>query len=172
MEYAESEAAFRRDFSAAYAKLLALGCPHKAQPALPPSQPAVSAKQAASDKFRTACMHGSIGPVKRLAAKADVHEVEPRTGRSALHKAAFWGHVATIDFLCNALKLNPLQQDSNGDTPLHDAARFGHKSVVEMLVKHGAAALDVRNKDGMTPLEVAVEYSKPDIISLLRQSKL
>lgn len=41
-----------------------------------------------------------------------------RSGRNALHKAAFWGHNDMVKFLLEQ-KLNPNQQDNYGDTPLH-----------------------------------------------------
>ena len=67
-------------------------------------------------------MHGSLEWVKKLAPKCDVHEVEVATGRGALHKAAFWGHIETVEFLLGeGLDVNV--QDKEGDTALHDAAR-------------------------------------------------
>ena len=45
-------------------------------------------------------MHGSLDMVKRnAAAGADVHSVEPSSGRTALHKSAFWGHQAVTELL-------------------------------------------------------------------------
>lgn len=41
-----------------------------------------------------------------------------RSGRNALHKAAFWGHNEMVKFLLEQ-KINPNQQDNYGDTPLH-----------------------------------------------------
>lgn len=51
-------------------------------------------------------MHGSLGVVQKLASSADVHELELNSGRSALHKAAFWGHEATVEFLIKTCKLD------------------------------------------------------------------
>jgi len=108
-------------------------------------------------------MHGSLGPVKELSAKADVHQLEKNSGRSALHKAAFWGHIDTVLYLSHDLKLNVNQQDYNGDTPAHDAARFGHLTVVRALVENGAN-VGIRNHAGKTVAEVAEQYQKPDIV--------
>jgi catalase (peroxidase I) len=62
--YARDQAAFFRDFSDAFAKLLALGCP----PACNPMRSAVPAPSAARDKasaeFREWAMHGSIEHVR------------------------------------------------------------------------------------------------------------
>lgn len=110
-------------------------------------------------------MHGSLGVVQKLSSVADVHEVELNSGRSALHKAAFWGHEGTIEFLLNTCKLDANVQDVNGDTALHDAARFGHTRCVQMLLPATDRAL--RNKDGKTAIEVAVQYKQDKIVSLI-----
>jgi hypothetical protein len=48
--------------------------------------------QAATNaEFREQAMHGSLAKVQELAPKADAQEAEPGSGRTALHKAAFWG---------------------------------------------------------------------------------
>jgi hypothetical protein len=66
---------------------------------------------------------------KRLASSADVHALEPSSGRSALHKAAFWGHTGMTCYLLHELGLAVDAIDFNGDTPLHDAVRFGNAEV-------------------------------------------
>lgn len=97
---------------------------------------------------------------RRFAPQADVHAVEANSGRTALHKAAFWGHHALCEMLLGELGLNPNVADSMGDTPLHDAARFGHVKVVQRLVAHGADRA-ARNTAGLTPLDVAVASGAP-----------
>ena len=37
-------------------------------------------------------MHGSIEHAQSLASTADIRATEANSGRTALHKAAFWGH--------------------------------------------------------------------------------
>lgn len=78
-------------------------------------------------------MHGSVGPARAIAGDCDVHELEATSGRSALHKAAFWGHKQMIAFLLGECRLNANVQDNYGDTALHDAARFGHAEVVDQV---------------------------------------
>jgi len=112
-------------------------------------------------------MHGSLGPVKELAAKADIHQLERNSGRSALHKAAFWGHIDTVLYLAHDLHLNVNQLDYNGDTPAHDAARFGHLNVVRALVDNGAN-VTLRNGAGKTVAEVAAQYEKTDVVNYIR----
>jgi hypothetical protein len=52
-------------------------------------------------EFRELAMHGSVVPAMQIAAKCDVHQVEATSGRSALHKAAFWGHNKMVEYLLN-----------------------------------------------------------------------
>jgi len=158
--YAQNEPKFFEDFAAAFAKLISLGV----QPA---REPPLSQVDLISIKFREAAMHGSLGTVKELTPKADVHQLEKNSGRSALHKAAFWGHIETVLFLAHELKLNVNQQDYNGDTPAHDAARFGHLNVVRALVDNGAK-VSIRNVAGLTVADVAAQYEKADVVSFLR----
>lgn len=89
--YAEDSDAFFRDFSAAFSKLLALGCPAHVQ-AIDDAAPK-DPKDIASAEFREHAMHGSEEACKKAVEKgADVHAREANSGRTALHKAAFWGH--------------------------------------------------------------------------------
>lgn len=164
--YARDEAAFFRDFKAAYGKLLSNGCPAACVPSIPKVVD-VPEVDRLSAEFRDFCMHGNLGTVKaKVKAGADVHALETHSGRSALHKAAFWGHGHTIEYLMNDCKLNPDVQDYNGDTAMHDAARFGHVGIVELLVG-GGASTSLRNKDGLTAQEVGQQYEKPEVVNFL-----
>lgn len=97
---------------------------------------------------------------------ADVHAVEPSSGRSALHKAAFWGHTKVTHMLVSDMKLDVNAQDFNNDTALHDAARFGNVDVVKTLLAGGADKTLV-NKEGQTPHATALEYGKPEVAAVL-----
>jgi len=169
-KYAADEALFFSDFADAFAKLVALGAPTAPKVRL-------EGQALASSEFREAAMHGSLDVVKKCAPKADVHAVEAASGRTALHKAAFWGHDGTIDFLVNECKLDVNVQDYNGDTALHDAARFGgkdsvvHYKCVEMLIASGTD-LSIKNKHGQTPLDVAIEYKKDQTAAMLRSKSM
>lgn len=166
-QYAKDQELFFQDFAKVFAKLLALGCPASCDPAKP-TPDLTTDVQKASAEFRELAMHGSEEPMKALVAKADVHAVDPATGRSALHFAAFWGHENIIRYLAQDLKLNVNAVDVNGDTPLHDAARFGHLAVAKILANTPGANLSIVNKDGFTPLGLAIEYRKPKVEELLR----
>ena len=64
------------------------------------------------------------------AAGGDANSVEANSGRTALHKACFWGHDNIAAWLVNDCGANVNAVDYNGDTALHDAARFGHAKVL------------------------------------------
>lgn len=166
--YARDQDAFFRDFANAFAKLISLGCPPQCDPfraAAPQSE-----RDKASAEFRELAMHGSVGPARKIAAKADVHQVEPTSGRTALHKAAFWGHVEMVRYLVNELKLNVHARDNYGDTALHDASKFGHAEVVKILLEAGADPTR-KNNAGLSPIALAREYDKPDVLALLKAHK-
>ena len=163
--YAADEELFFKDFSAAYGKLMCLGCPDVCDIALEP--PAAVEGSPVNDGFRDAAMHGSVGLMQRLASEADVHEAELDSGRTALHKAAFWGHIQAVEYLVTQLKLNVNQQDMLGDTPLHDAARFGHEQVVQTILAAGSD-LKIRNTAGLTAHALAVEYGKTAVAEIIQ----
>lgn len=165
--YAADQELFFKDFSAAYGKLMLLGCPAACDPAAEP--PEASEQESASAEFRDSAMHGSVGIMKRLADTADVHEAEANSGRNALHKAAFWGHIEAVNYLLTDLKLDPNAQDDLGDTALHDAARFGHLEVAKALIDAGTDG-SLRNAAGMDVAELAAEYGKDDVVAALRQA--
>lgn len=150
--YAEDEKVFFEEFSAAFSKLLALGTPPSC------SQFQRSEEDPTSAAFRENAMHGSIEKVTQLhQAGADVNSFDASSGRTALHKAAYWGHHHVVSYLVSSgANLNMV--DSNGDTALHDAARFAHLDVVKTLLSAGADQ-SIVNKSGQTALQVAVEYS-------------
>ena len=106
-------------------------------------------------------MHGSLEHAQTCLKRGAVPDA-PRgqsPGRSALHKAAFWGHDHIVPWLLT-LKVPVNAVDYNGDTALHDAARFGHDKCIDALL--GAAGVDVSvvNKEGKTAHDVAVENGK------------
>jgi len=158
--YAKDEPTFFNDFASAFAKLLALGCPQAhAKP--------IDERERLSAEFREAAMHGSLPTCQKLAPRCDVHDLEKSSGRSALHKAAFWGHDGTVRFLVNDCKLNINALDFNGDTPLHDAIRFDHPPVVQFLLESKADA-SIKNKNGLDAMGLAQQYGHAKLIQLLQ----
>ena len=124
--YAKDEQAFFSEFAVAFAKLLALGTAEKC--------PFAKAEVDHSAEFREQAMHGSLAKVTELAAKADVKATEAGSDRTALHKAAFWGHDHLMPILIDHCGIDVNAVDYNGDTAAHDAAKFGHVKVVEALI--------------------------------------
>ena len=54
-------------------------------------------------------MHGSVDAATRVLTahpNTNVNELEGTSGRSALHKAAFWGHTDMCSFLVEKCGLN------------------------------------------------------------------
>jgi len=158
-EFAADEGAFIAAFKPAFEKLIALGCAAAVQPGAPPAAAAVDEKDKISRDLREHCMHGRLEQAKcTLARGADPKRLEANSGRTALHKAAFWGHGHIVPWLIEAgTPLDAL--DCHGDTALHDAARFGHDGCVKALLDAQAAA-NVRNKEGKSAHDVAVENGK------------
>jgi ankyrin repeat protein len=89
----------------------------------------------------------TLDQVRRFAPEADVHALESSSGRSALHKAAYWGHDQLTSVLLKEYQLDPNVQDNDGDSALHDAARFGHIKVCQHLIAAGCSK-SLRNKSG------------------------
>lgn len=154
--YADNQTLFFKDFAHSFSKLIHLGCKNKPGQETDEEEP--SAKQKASEEFLEQCMHGSLKRIQALKDKADVHYLEKTSGRSALHKAAFWGHVDTVKFLLDVCKVKPNLQDFNGDTALHDAARFGHEPIIKLLAPVTDKSL--KNKEGRDVASVAALRSK------------
>jgi len=170
-DYASDENAFFRDFRLAYGKLMALGCPEAAWPAelkSGQSSGTPSQKKRHSLDFREHVMHGSLERAREhIQLGGDPQELENGTGRSALHKGAFWNHTHIVPWLLGELKIEPNIQDYNGDTALHDVARFGHEDMARILLDAGSST-SLKNKQGLTPAELADEYDKPQVASLCR----
>jgi catalase (peroxidase I) len=159
-EFAKDQDAFFVAFKSAYERLLSLGCPASAQPGTAASKEKVTKKEAASRELREHCMHGSLEHAQaQKAAGGDPKSVEANSGRTALHKAAFWGHDHIVPWLLGPCGVDPNVCDYAGDTALHDAARFGHSKVIELLVQ-GGASTSVLNHAGQTAGDVAKENEK------------
>jgi len=177
--YAADQNAFFNDFAKAYAKLLALGCPaecdpFRAAPAGGASQPAHAAATVEREaKFREYAMHGSVYAARKVAKEGplNVDSLEPTSGRTALHKAAFWGHNDMTQFLLKECGVSINVQDCYGDSALHDAAKFGHEGVLSLLIDNGADR-NLRNVAGHTPLDIAKIHSKEACVRRLTNNKL
>ena len=157
--------AFFRDFAAAFAKLVAKGCPRECQPNL--GMPAEGERKAiaAAAEVRELSMHGSLEQMQRVIKEnggpgsVDIDSSDIDSGRTALHKAAFWGHAHVVKFLTRECLCKVGATDFAGDTALHDAARFGHTEIVRILLDVGAD-VGTTNKAGQTPIALARMHGK------------
>merc|ERR1711865_315013 len=159
-KYAKDQDLFFEDFDAAFSKLMCNGVAHE-------SREAGSATDEASYAFREACMHGYEEKLRKLSSVADVHSLEKSSGRSALHKAAFWGHTHILKFLVSDCKIDPNVQDMYGDTAMHDAAKLGHLSCVDALLSSPSTNPSLKNKAGQTASDIAAAYEQPEVVKLL-----
>lgn len=162
--YADDQDLFFEDFAAAYSKLLACGAPTLPGPTDNMHSKREKDVYEAGVHFREHSMHGSLEKVQQYRREGAEVNGADGTGRTAMHKAAFWGHIHVIEYLLGSARdggceAQPNVVDFNGDTPLHDAARFAHESVVKALIAAKGIDLSIQNNDGLSPLEVALEYA-------------
>jgi len=178
--YADDEAAFFTAFAAAYGKLLALGCPHAAQPGATAAAAAACphATAAFSAEFRDHCMHGSIEHCKAAVDKgADVQDREKNSGRTALHKACYWNHTHMMDWYVKieaksargkrvrvARNCALLARSCAPFTlpPLHRLTSFARRMLNELKIK-----IDVQDYNGDTALHDAAMFGHSEIIAAL-----
>jgi catalase (peroxidase I) len=161
--YARDAAAFNADFALAYGKLVALGCPAHCKEA-----PKKNAAPCSNQQFRHHVMHGDVPEAKALLNRTNVHtNVDPTSGRTPLHFAAFWGHKGMVSFLIGECGVKTDHWDFNGDTPLMDAASHGHAAVVELLVNAGAN-ISTRNRQNKTALDIAGEAEYPECAAIIK----
>jgi ankyrin repeat protein len=98
-------------------------------------------------------------------AGVDVNAKEPHSDRTAMHKAAIFGHSHVIEYLVESSSMINAQ-DVEGDTPLHDAAKFGHVKVVEALLKAGADKT-ILNCQGKLSSDLAMANGKHAVAAML-----
>ncbi|EQC26755.1 serine/threonine protein kinase, partial [Saprolegnia diclina VS20] len=99
-----------------------------------------------------------------LRAGANIHGAN-KFGNTALHEAAYWGHVEMVALLL-ASGANVDCANEIGWTPLHEAGRMGHTAVAVSLLA-ASASMDHTDKDGWTPLHQAAWYGHAGTASVL-----
>eukprot|EP00658_Telonema_sp_P-2_P085397 TRINITY_DN972_c0_g1_i1.p1 TRINITY_DN972_c0_g1~~TRINITY_DN972_c0_g1_i1.p1 ORF type:complete len:397 (+),score=85.46 TRINITY_DN972_c0_g1_i1:174-1364(+) len=159
-KYAKDEAAFFEDFTDAFSKLMLNGVTEERE--------VRTELDKVSSLFRECCMHGYEEKLRNLATQADVHGADRSSGRTAVHKAAFWGHDHILRFLLNELKIDPNMQDSLGDTALHDAAQFGHQKCIDALLAAPLIKVGIKNAAGKTAADVAAAFNQQEAAGVIR----
>lgn len=152
-------------------KLISLGCPAHTQPGAKPKAIHAKPETQADKDFRDLAMHGLLERMKELVASndkglANPNAAEAGSGRTPLHKAAYFGHLNVVTYLVNEAGAVVDTQDVDGDTALHDAARFGHVDIAKALLAAGASA-KIQNMDGKTARDLAMANDKDDVVDVL-----
>eukprot|EP01035_Chromulina_nebulosa_P069312 gene69312-biopygen15067 len=88
-----------------------------------------------------------------------------KTGSTALHWAAGYGHAVTVTLLLDR-GADIEAKDENGWTALHDAAGNGHAATVTLLLDRGAD-IEAKNEDGSTTLHDAAGNGHAATVTLL-----
>ena len=78
-------------------------------------------------------------------------------GYTALHEAAWSGHIAVVVFLVEH-GAEVAAKDNDWDTPLHLASVKGRLPVVEFLVEKGKVDVESKNKYELTPLHLVTSF--------------
>ncbi|VDN23536.1 unnamed protein product [Gongylonema pulchrum] len=80
-------------------------------------------------------------------------------GYTALHRAAYGGHVEAVEYLLS-LGADPEWTTDDGWTVLHCAATWAMYEVVALLLRHGIN-VNSRTNGQLTPLHLAVSSNQP-----------
>ncbi|KAH9313384.1 hypothetical protein KI387_028419, partial [Taxus chinensis] len=122
------------------------------------------------DMLQKTSKEDKLVTLKSCLAQGAMVNGKDQHGWSALHRAAFKGHLDNVKLLHqHGAEINSL--DDAGFTPLHCAAETGRKDVVEYLIKHGAD-VNTRSIKGETPLHLASSVGYSGIVRLLKEKQL
>ncbi|XP_078068618.1 ankyrin repeat domain-containing protein 6b isoform X2 [Mustelus asterias] len=117
-----------------------------------------------SERLLIAAHKGQTENVVQLINKGAKIAVT-KHGRTALHLAAYKGHIDVVRILLKASCDLDIQDDSN-QTALHRAAIVGNTEVISALVLEGCS-LDRQDKDGNTALHEACWHGFSQSVKLL-----
>lgn len=86
---------------------------------------------------------------------------------TALHGAAFKGHLHIVNFLLESGAEKNIQ-DSTGATPLIYATLFKHKMVAQLLFIHGADP-NIKDQTGSSAMDYAKSTEQQNLVDLFKQ---
>ena len=133
-----------------------------------PSAPNAPAAKPASELV-TASQRGDVARVRELlAAGGNANDVDPDTGRSALHFAARENRAEVVAVLLDS-KADINATDRTGKTPLTMAAENSAVDATKILIERGAD-LNKRDQIGGTPLTWACGLGTAPTVKLLIDS--
>jgi uncharacterized protein len=119
--------------------------------------------------FFTAARLGDVAALRDgIGRGQEVNAREPAHGRTALMRAAAFGHLEAVQLLL-ASRADPRAADAQKLTALHIAADAGEASVIAPLVAAGAdpSALAEYGAHPLTPLGVALREGHLDVVTAL-----
>jgi ankyrin repeat protein len=100
-----------------------------------------------------------------LKQKTNINATQP-DGTTALHWAAHWNDLETVNLLLRA-GANPKLANRYGATPLSEAASVGNAAIIEALLKAGADPKALTTADGETVLMTAARAGNVDAVKAL-----
>ncbi|MDG6904702.1 MAG: ankyrin repeat domain-containing protein [Nitrososphaerota archaeon] len=115
-----------------------------------------------------AAMTGQLEIVKQIAAK-DQSSINSysKDGYTALHLAAFFGHLDVAKFLIQSgAKIDIASTNAMKVTPLHSAAARNQLEISELLLSSGANA-NAKQDGDFTPLHAAAQNGSIEMAQLL-----
>jgi ankyrin repeat protein len=127
---------------------------------------AVQVARAADHRLPDAAMNGDLATVRLLLEqKVDVNAAQG-DGTTALHWAAYTGHVEMTRLLLASGADLKVKTRLGALTPLMMAARNGHTEVIRLLLD-AKDEVTATNANGTTPLMLAAAAGKADAVKLL-----
>jgi ankyrin repeat protein len=116
----------------------------------------LAARSGKTDIVRWLCEHGAL------------LEEKDKQGSTALHWAASYGNLETVQDLVEKVKVDISAEDNNnGDTAFGLAAWQGHLEVMIYLHQQGADVNHKRKVDDITPLMIAAISGETDVVRWL-----
>ena len=109
--------------------------------------------------------HGALKIQEIQNEYPNINEIKNGEGWSALHLAAYYGHLPAAKVLLEN-KANVNSEDLNGSTPLHKAAVCGNAKLVELLLEK-SSNINAVNQDENTPLHLASLSGNLETVKLL-----